>query len=346
MASQIRLHRPALGRRFGLLLIAALAGSGCMALDVAGRGVPSAAYVRTITLETGPVDVTAGHGHHGPHAAPVRLAAPFDGWIHGFTWEVVGQDGESLSRDLLHHLKVGAPDRRELFSHQMLRIVGAGRETEVIDLPAQVGYRVRAGDPLLLTAMLHSPTGEDVPGVRVRLKLRYTPEGSWRDPRSVFPFFAQVTGPGTASSYDLPPGRSERATVLRPAIAGRILGLGGHVHRYGKELRLENATTGEVLWRTTPEIDASGAVVRVPYDIFLSSGGISVSVDDEYRFVATYENPTGETIVDGGMATLGGLFLPSGPWPAADTAHPIYVWDMTREMGTHGTVTEGHGGHE
>jgi hypothetical protein len=339
-------------RIFGGVLgvaVAAAAGvsaSGCMAWSLAGRGVSHEGNVLSYTLEMAPVDLPAAGGHHGgPQPAPLQIAAPFDGWIHAYSWDVVGPDGEAVPREVLHHMKLTAPNRRELFNQQMLRIAGAGSETGAVELPTQVGYRIHRGDPLLLTAMLHNPAGAALEDVRVRVHLEYSPEGPWRDPLSAYPFFAQVTEPGVESSYDLPPGRSERSIILRPAVSGSVLGFGGHVHQYGKELRVEDAVTSEVLWRTSPITDSSGAVLRVPSDLFVTRGGIPLEAGHAYRFIAVYDNPTGSIIPGGGMATLGGLFDPDEPWPEADTSHPVYTWDMQKEMGSQSKQGE-HTGHD
>lgn len=339
-----RLRRATL--RASALAPAVLAGA-CMAWNVAGRGVPHEGEVRYYTLQMAAIDIPAATGHHGgPQPAPLRVSAPFDGWIHGYSWDLVGPDGRPVGRDALHHIKLAAPDRRELFSHQMLRIAGAGRETGPVKLPTQVGYRVRAGDPLLMTAMMHNSTGVPLEGVRVRLHLRYSPAGPWRDPLSAYPFFAHVTAPGEETAYDLPPGPSERSIVLQPAISGRVLALGGHLHDYGEELRFEDAASGRVLWKTRPVRDGAGAVLSVPSRTFVMRGGISIEAGRSYRFVAVYDNPTGAVIPGGGMATLGGMFAPDEPWPDADTTHPIYVWDMEREVSSYSAhgAHSGHGG--
>jgi hypothetical protein len=53
----------------------------------------------------------------------------------------------------------------------------------------------------------------------------------------VMPVYLDVVPHGGFHSYDLPPGRSERSWEGRPAVGGRILALGGHLHRYGVSLR-------------------------------------------------------------------------------------------------------------
>jgi hypothetical protein len=303
-----------------------------MALGLAGRGVPDASFMRSYTFEMGPVDVPEGGGHHGGvQPQPLELTSPFTGWVHGYSWELVDAAGQPVPEEVLHHLKLTAPDKRELFNEQMLRIGGAGSETEPVSLPREVGYEIHRGDPLLLTAMVHNPGGLKLRGVRVRVHLRYSPPGEWRQPESAYPFFTHVTEPGEASSFDLPPGRSEHRITISPAVSGRLLGLGGHLHRYGVELRLEDAATGAVIWRTVTDRDSTGAVERVPSELLVGRGGIPLERGHAYTFVAVYDNPTGKVIEDGGMATLGGLYLADGDWPEADPSDPVYRWDLARE---------------
>ena len=71
------------------------------------------------------------------------------------------------------------PTNRELFSPIMLRIGAFGPETQPYGLPSFLGYRIRPGDSLLVTAMLHNPTPRDYRGVRLRVRLQLTPAASW-----------------------------------------------------------------------------------------------------------------------------------------------------------------------
>lgn len=309
--------------------------SGCTALSLRSRGAPDA-ELRTFDLDLEPVDLPsathAHHGHFGPQPAPLRSTFPVDGWMHGFEALLVDADGKEVPRDVLHHIKMMAPDQRELFSPLMLRLVGAGAETGRASTPRQIGYRFRRGDEILVTAMLHNPTDRSLRGVRVRLRVHYTPEGPWKEPLSVMPFFTHVTAPGEDSSYDIPPGRSERAFEVHPAVEGRILALGGHLHRYGTEIRLEDVEDGRVLWRTVAETKPDGTIVRVPVDILVWSGGIDLYAGRAYRVVAVYDNPTGSTIPEGAMGTLGGVFVPAGSWPRVVRDDPLYRWDLEREL--------------
>lgn len=331
-----RLRRPRWGGAAASVFLGVLAMnlSGCTAWDLAGRGVPDESMMESYTLEMPPVDIPLGSSHHGgPQPMPLQTTAGFSGWVHGFSYEVVDAEGNPLPKDVLHHVKVMSPDTRELFSPLMLRIVGAGSETDPVSLPKQAGYRVEQGDSLLVTAMTQNPTDADLEGVTIRVNLTYSPEGDWKEPLGIYPFFTHVTDPGEEETfYDIPPGHSERSYEVSPAVSGRILGFGGHLHTYGYSLKVEDSASGDVLWDVKAKRDDEGNVISIPSDDFVLQGGIEVEAGHNYRVTATYENPTSETISDGAMGTLGGVFYPVGPWPEADPADPVYVWDVNREL--------------
>src|SRR5258705_13975750 len=97
--------------------------------------------------------------------------------------------------------------------------------------------------------MLHNPTTVSYNGVRTRLVLSYVPDNRpWPLFRS-FPWQLDVGFPVGDKSFDLPPGRSERAYEGSPAIAGDIVAIGGHLHEYGVSIEPSGATTGEPICR-------------------------------------------------------------------------------------------------
>lgn len=327
------------------LLLVPVCLTACMPASLAFRGAP-AEELRTLELELAPMDLPVpGHhdGHGGLEPPPLHTAIPQDGWLHGFDLEIVDRAGRPAPREVLHHVKLMSPRYRELFSPLMLRVAAAGSETGPVLLPRRVGYFLSTGDSLLVTAMLHNPTGAPLHGIRVRIRLHYTPRGPWKAPMNVVPFSTHVTEPLAETSYDLPPGRSERSIEVQPAVSGTVLGLGGHLHRYGIGLRLEDVASGRVLWKTEPERAPDGSILEIPYDVLVWSGGIDLHHDRLYRVTATYDNPTGDTIHGGGMGTLGGIIVPDGPWPKVDRSSEVYRWDLEREI-SHTAVEEGGAG--
>jgi len=178
--------------------------------------------------------------------------------------------------------------------------------------------------------MLHNPTDEPYESVVVRFHLRLVPESSVGPLFSVYPFWVDVQLPAGDKTFDLPPGRSSKSYEAQPAVAGRVLAISGHMHEHAITLRFENATTGETLWEAAPELDEQGGVAGVPIGRQFLHLGDPVSPGDTYRLTVEYDNPTGDVIIDGGMGSIGGIFLPSKgvEWPKVDHALELYQLDL------------------
>ena len=286
---------------------------------------------REILVEYGPVSLPAG-SHHGAAVEPpaIVLRLPRDGWMRGYVVELVDASGRRLPQALLHHLNLIAKSKRDLFSNVMLRLGAAGPETDAISLPRLLGVRVHRGDTLVTTLMLHNPTSVGYDGVRVRVRIAFVRASARIGALSVYPISVAIGPKERPNVFDLPPGRSEHYWEGSPAVAARILGLSGHLHRYGVALRLEDRTTRKVLWELNPKSDSTGEVRSMPVSTFLWSLGKPIRPDHVYRLTAVYDNPEPRTIPDGGMGVIGGVvLLPRGTrWPPVDRRHPEYVVDV------------------
>lgn len=261
---------------------------------------------RTLTLEYGPVTLPAGVAYGGslvPVSVPTTL--PVDGWLRSFAIELLDARGRPLEA-LLHHAGLFAPSERAVFGPAMRRVVAFGSETERIRLPGQLGYRVQPVDTLLLLAALYNATPVTHEGVVLRVEMRYADARLDVVHQDVLPLYLDVMPPGDRV-YDVPPGESQRSWEWSPAIAGRALAFGGHLHRYGRELTLEDVTTGDTVWVGRASYDESGELVGVSRTIYLR--GVRLHPDHVYRITALYRNPT-DRIIRGAMGKIGGLFLP------------------------------------
>jgi hypothetical protein len=255
---------------------------------------------------------------------------PVDGWLHGYTIELVDDHDRPLPGALIHHVNIIAPQKRELFSNIMLRIGAAGTETAPLRLPRVVGYRANAGDTVLVSSMLHNESMVEYPTVTLRIRVPYTPASRWLKPFAIYPFYLDVMPPAGTHSFELPAGRSETYWEGKPAMAGRMLGVSGHLHKYGVELRLEDRTAHNVLWVGKPTVDSAGNVTGMPLKKFVYRLGMPIDPTHVYRLTAVYDNPTGKTIPDGGMGALGGVMVPSdiARWPAVARDNPEYLVDL------------------
>jgi len=299
-----------------------------------------------LVFTVGPIDLPANTGHHMVKNPPLVTAEiPIDAYLYGFEVEMVDGDGKPMTQRVLHHVNLIDPDRRELFSPVALRLFAAGGETQPASMPKVLGIPVRQGGRLLISAMFHNPTDRSYPGARLRVILKYRDEG-WVFPVEVYPVYIDVMGHTGKKDFDLPPGRSQMAWEGSPAVAGRLIAAGGHLHDHAVKLQFEDVTDGKLLWETPPEVDEQGRTVGVPVGKFWWKGGIKLSPDHSYRLTVVYENPTGDTIPDGGMGVLGGVFKPGDEWPELNPADPVYVMNMENTRATAERRSRGMAGGE
>ncbi len=334
--------------RVALVLLAALAacartgppqvGPEPIPAQDGALGVAYDAGSHELVFEMAPVDLPA----HAPDMAmtqpPTREGVvPVNGWAHGYHIELLDKYGREVPHDLVHHVNIIVPGRRELFSPIMQRLGAAGHETGPVDAPRFVGYPLSRGDRVMLMAMLYNPTDQSYEGVRVRVRMPHGDRSGMLQPLRVYPFYLDVMPPAGVHEFDLPPGHFVKSWEGKPAVAGRILGMGGHVHRYATSLQLFDQTASRMLYEAKPILDDAGDVEGMPQNMFLWKLGIPLHTDHTYRLTVIYENPTGDTLRGGGMGALGGIMLASrgAEWPAIDPKNPMYLKDVETVSNAH-----------
>jgi hypothetical protein len=291
-----------------------------------------------IFIELTPTDLPAHASHHDVVQPPVAmLRMPASGSLYGFRVEVVDGAGHQLPPALLHHFNLIDPDHRELFLPISRRMIAAGKETGPKRIPWFLfGFPVTRGERVIATAMVYNPTDSSYHDARVRLVLLYTPAGRPWPLFAAEPFQMDVAFPVGDKAFDVPPGRSSRSYEGSPAVPGTIVAIGGHLHEYGTRLEFVDETTGRVIYRGAPRTDSTGDVVGMPvarlYGLFHL--GAHIDPSHRYRVSAYYDNPTGDTIPEGGMGVVGGLFVPDRgtTWPATDPSDTLYQQDFRHAM--------------
>lgn len=281
-----------------------------------------------LELVVGPVELPP----ELPHLRlPIQMARwPAKAWFQGFSWQLRDADGDTLPDAMLHHLNLIDPDHRQLFSPIARRLVAAGRETGELSVPELAGVPVEEGTRLMVVVMLANPTPRRVEEAYLHMDLRYTAASDAMLPRlSVRPFYLDVMGPVGDKSFPVPPGRTVKSWTGSPATDARILAIGGHLHDYAVELRLEDVTAGEIVWRAEPETRGSHQVVGVPVEHLWWRGGRKLHADHRYRVSVVYRNPTDRPAPHGGMGVVGGLVrVEDGSWARADRSDPAYLADL------------------
>ncbi len=280
------------------------------------------------------------------HDTPVQhFAWPVQGWLRGFRVSLADGHGHPVSRHVMHHMIMVNFSRRQLVYHASERLFGAGTETADVELPATIGIPMGPGMDLGVYVAWHNDTGRDLKDVYLTITMPYLPANQNPRPQNALPIYMDVNlTVGGSNSFDLAPGRSEHSHEFTLPVGGHLLGVGGHMHDFGQEVRLEDAETGKVITTVKAELDKNGQIEGVSRKLFAIRGaGMRLKADHRYRVVGIYDNPTGESIINGGMAHMVGIFVPDdlAEWPGIDPTNPEYQRDLA-SLNARGAETDGH----
>lgn len=281
--------------------------------STATLAVKNDAAEQVLTVKLGPLNLPANTSHmRTAQPLPQFLKIPFDGWIIAYHPSLVDAKANVIPGRLLHHVAFYNTARPDFVCpNKQEHIFGAGGEMN--DWPATpgFGYRVRPGDRIRITSMFHNPTAVSYPAAYLEVRMDYRKTGSAGAPlKSVYPTWLDVKSCGD-SSYDLKPGRNVTTGDVSLNYPGILLGVGGHMHDYGRELVLTNLSRKQTVATLDSKLDASGHMLSMPIVLFMKEGGYKVAKGDRMEVTATYLNPTGRPLREGAMGIVVGYFLPA-----------------------------------
>jgi hypothetical protein len=271
---------------------------------------------------------------HGPGHEDVRVHFrwPADVWMRSFDLKLFDKHHQRLNQPTtMHHMELLNFDRRQVIYHMVERVFGMGEETGGAKVPKSIGLPLEAGMDMALYVMWNNHTDQPIDGVTFELTIDYSPRNLAPRPTIVLPFKTDVNlHPGYGDAFDLPPGGGSKSSVFTMEVSGRLLAAGGHLHDYGKELRLEDVETGKVLAQVNAERKPGGEVAGVSHGLYGIFGrGPHLVAGRQYRLVAVYEGSPTDSI-RGAMGLMGGIFAPDDyrKWPKIDRTDPAYRIDL------------------
>jgi hypothetical protein len=313
------------------------------------------AATHTITLRVGPMALPARTSHHKmPQPPDLFWTIPVDAWLLAYTPKLVDSSGNEVPGRVLHHVAFWNENRSDfLCPNKEEHIFGAGSEmTNWVEIPG-FGYRAQKGDMIRIETMIHNPWDTPYDKVYLEVKIPYATHEAPRTGdvaaapnadasansavapvdgsgyggsvlssavRSVYPAWMDVESCGN-SGYDLKPGKNVTTGTVPVKYDGVLLGVGGHMHDYAKEIVLENATRKETVATLDAKVNAQGELLSMPVVTFFDRGGYNFAAGDTLKITATYENPTGKILRDGAMGIVVGYFAPANDAAMASLRH-------------------------
>ena len=274
----------------------------------------------TITVREGPMTLPAKTGHMKmPQPPDLFWTISIDGWLLAYVPRLVDARGNAVPGTVLHHTAFWNTNRADfLCPNKEEHIFGAGSEmTSWAELPGY-GYRVEKGDKIRIETMVHNPTDTAYDQVYLEVKIPYADAGSDSAAapavKSVYPTWMDVQSCGN-SGYDLKPGKNENSGSVTVKYDGILLGVGGHMHDYARQITLEDVTRKEKVVTLDAKLDEKGQLLSIPVVTFFERGGYKFAAGDRLKITATYDNTTGKPLPSGAMGIVVGYFV-----PADDTA--------------------------
>ena len=285
------------------------------------------AATHTITLRVGPMTLPARTSHHKmPQPSDLFWSIPVDAWLLAYHPRLVDSSGAAVPGTVLHHVAFWNEDRADfLCPNKEEHIFGAGSEmTDWAEIPGY-GYRAQKSDTIRIETMVYNPTGTSYDGVYLEVQIPYqetnTPSGAAPPAvKSVYPAWMDVESCGN-SGYDLNPGMNVTTGTVSVKYEGILLGVGGHMHDYGRQVVLQDVSRKETVATLDAKVGEQGQLLAMPTKLFLDQGGYKFAAGDTLKITATYENPTGKLLRDGAMGIVVGYFAPSNDAAMASLRH-------------------------
>ena len=265
----------------------------------------------TVTLRVGPMNLPAHTGHMKMPQPPDQVwQIPFDGWLIAYHPKLVDASGSSVPGTVLHHSAFWNENRADfLCPNKEEHIFGAGSEmTDWAEVPGY-GYHVQKDDKIRIETMVYNPTATSYENVYLEVAIPYQDSAQNAQPRkNVYPAWMDVKSCGN-SSYDVPAGKSEKSGTVTVKYDGILLGVGGHLHDYGRQVVLQDLTRKETVATLDAKVNEKGQLESVPVKLFVQEGGYKFSAGDVLKTSAAYDNPTGKLLHDGAMGIAVGYFV-------------------------------------
>jgi hypothetical protein len=271
-----------------------------------------------VIYKIGPLRLPAHSDHMAVRQAKeVLVTMPFDGWITAYHPRLVNSAGARLPSRMLHHVAFWNVDRPDfLCPNKEEHIFGAGGEMNDWPQLPGLGYHVKRGDRIRVDTMFHNPTDKSYARVFLQVTMEYVPEGGGVTLKSVYPAWFDVRECGN-SGYDLQPGANAMTGTHTLQYSGLLLGVGGHMHDFGKQLVLKDEAYDKPIATLDAKQDADGHLLSMPIVTFVErpEHGYPLTAGDKITVTSVYDNPTGQELPEGAMGIVVGYFLPADDRP-------------------------------
>jgi hypothetical protein len=258
----------------------------------------------------GPIVVRKGEPAMPGGYGLVSVPAPDEaGYITSLRATLIDEQGNKVPRHAvhLHHAAWVNPTSEDMTCTAPYawpeRFFASGKERTKIQLPAGYGYYWNNAPPLPLYSVLgdgpwflnyhlDAMHGDGKYKVFLQLKFDFVPESAAGEITAIKPVWLDVENCEDAE-FDVPkdtsPGNYERTWSYAMPHGGTFVAMAGHLHDGGIKLSLENTTTGESVFTSTPTYRKGTWDLRT-MSSFSDAAGPSIAAGDVLELTAVYDD--------------------------------------------------------
>lgn len=266
-------------------------------------------------LKVGPLSLPPDTRHFT--LGDLIVSVPVAGWILRYLPEVIDENGNALPGELVHHVTLYNMTERDIVcpGNEQILFATGGELRSWPEIPGS-GFPIKEGSRIRIRAMIHNPTSHPYEHVYFQVHIPYQRRTADIELREIHVAWFSVTRCAENGDYDLKPGENVDTVRFTIQRGGRLLGIGGHMHDYGIQLRLENETQKEVIATLNSRLDEQGHLLSLPVALLAGQGGYRLTEGETVRLTSTYINRNGQPLPGGGMGIIVGYFTPDRERPA------------------------------
>jgi hypothetical protein len=271
-----------------------------------------------------------------PQPPDLLWTIPITGWLLSYHPKIVDASGNPVPGIVLHHVAFWNENRSDfLCPNKDEHIFGAGGElTDWAQIPGY-GYRVQKDDRIRVETMIHNPTSGSYDNAFLEIAIQYLDDASPAPVKNFYPAWMDVSSCGN-SGYDLPAGPSEKSGTVPVKYDGVLLGVGGHMHDFARQITLEDASKKQTIATLMAKTDDQGHLLSMPVETFFATGGRALAAGDQLKITANYDNTSGKVLRQGAMGIVVGYFVPANDGALANLRHspriPIHDMHNMKDM--------------
>jgi hypothetical protein len=252
-----------------------------------------------LELSIGPVELVSENNqntHHNHSDLPfnyIEFKFPEDGWVTHFE-PVLSNEDKVVPGALLHHIILGDHDRKSPLcnsketNHDFHFLFASGAELTPIVLPNGYGIPVNSDTTYTAGGVFAPLPGESYSNVKFKASIGFKPRSGKSLLKPILPVWIDVQTNCSQNGYIVASNKPDvRRREFKFPFSGKLFLGVGHLHKSGKELKIYERDSGDILMLFNPQYRDNYLDKIAPV---LFEDGIRIEKDTTYVIESSYDS--------------------------------------------------------